>query len=88
MNSSAKIRNIPYIIRNRAEKVAMFNEKPSAKPGTKGRWPNSARSGGQVAPLCSKRPNKSATNDRTKSPQTTEKASKDLSGVKCYNIGG
>ena len=29
MSYAAKIRNIPYINRNRAEKVAMFNEKPS-----------------------------------------------------------
>ena len=31
MNYGAKIRNIPQINRNRAEKVAMFNEKPLAK---------------------------------------------------------
>jgi hypothetical protein len=39
MNYGAKIRNIPYINRNRAEKVAMFNEKPSAKSRKNGRWP-------------------------------------------------
>ena len=39
MNYGAKIRNIPYINRNRAEKVAMFNEKPSEKSRKNGRWP-------------------------------------------------
>ena len=39
MNYRAKIRNIPYINRNRAEKVAMFNEKPSEKSRKNGRWP-------------------------------------------------
>ena len=34
-----------------------------------------------------KQTNEFFTNDRTKSQQTTEKASKDLSGVKCYSIG-